>query len=79
MKRFTSIFAILSIILLSNACMDQNTNHSEEKDELEEVQETKNESMEKYREWSVDQGSDDSTQISRDSTSLQLVGKSLQL
>ncbi|WP_127138788.1 hypothetical protein [Flagellimonas oceanensis] len=79
MKRFASIFAVLSIMILSNACINQNINHTEGKDKLGEVQGIQNESMGKYREWSKGQGCGDSTQVNGDSTSLKLVGRSLQL
>lgn len=78
MKRYKSILALFSIILLSNACMDRKSSRSKE-DELDEVKEIQNESMEKYKEWSEGEDVSDSTQINRDSTSLQLVGKSLRL
>lgn len=78
MKRYTTMLALFSIILLYNACMDRKSSLPKEEDKLDEVKEIQNESMEKYKEWSEGEDSKDSTQIKKDSASLKLVGRSLQ-
>ena len=68
MKKYGLMLALSFLMALATSCREKKMNHPKEGEELKEVKETQNKSMEKYKEWSESDKTKDSTAIKTDST-----------